>query len=88
MWSAQGDFKSGGSFLNSATSTRRHPLIWIPTLYFAQGLPFAVVAIMASIMYKKLGVSNEDIAYWPSLIGFAWVVIPLWSPFLELAGSK
>jgi PAT family beta-lactamase induction signal transducer AmpG len=74
--------------VTSATSTRRHPLVWIPTLYFAQGLPFAVVAVMAGIMYKKLGASNEDIAYWPNLIGFAWVVKPLWSPFLELAGSK
>jgi PAT family beta-lactamase induction signal transducer AmpG len=72
---------------NMRTSTR-HPLVWVPSLYFAQGLPFAVVAIMASIMYKKLGMSNEDIAYWTGLLGFAWVFKPLWSPLLEMAGSK
>jgi PAT family beta-lactamase induction signal transducer AmpG len=66
----------------------RHPLVWVPTLYFAQGLPFAVVAIMASIMYKKMGISNEDITYWTGMMGFAWVFKPLWSPLLEAARSK
>jgi len=70
------------------TTPRRHPLVWVPTLYFAQGLPFAVVVIMSAVMYKKMGVSNEDIAYWPNFLGLAWAFKPLWSPFLELAGSK
>jgi len=67
---------------------RRHPLCWIPTLYFAQGLPYAIVMTMAAIMYKRLGVANEQIAWWSSLLGMAWVVKPLWSPLLELAPSK
>lgn len=74
--------------MNLKTRLRNHPLGWVPTLYFAQGLPFAVVAIMASIMYKKLGVSNEQIAYWTGLLGLAWVIKPVWSPFLEIIRSK
>jgi PAT family beta-lactamase induction signal transducer AmpG len=61
---------------------------WVPSLYFAEGLPFAVVMVMAGIMYKRLGIANEDITYWTSLLGLAWVVKPLWSPLLELFGSK
>ncbi|WP_269531591.1 MFS transporter [Chitinimonas sp. BJYL2] len=70
------------------TATSRHPLVWVPSLYFAQGLPFAVVMIMASIMYKQLGISNEEITFWTGLLGSAWVFKPLWSPFLEMVGSK
>ena len=65
----------------------RHPVVWVPSLYFAQGLPWAIVSIIAGIMYKKMGISNEQIAYWTGLLGFAWVVKPLWSPFLEMVSS-
>src|SRR5579872_4670653 len=78
----------GRPVVKSETNTSRHPLIWVPSLYFAQGLPFAVVAIMASIMYKKMGISNENITYWTSMLGVAWIVKPLWSPFLEMVSSK
>jgi PAT family beta-lactamase induction signal transducer AmpG len=64
------------------------PLRWVPTLYFAQGLPFYAVALVAGLMFKSMGVPNEQIARWTGLIGFAWVFKPLWSPFLELAPSK
>jgi PAT family beta-lactamase induction signal transducer AmpG len=64
------------------------PLVWVPSLYFAQGLPFAVVMIMAAVMYKRLGVSNQQITYWTSLLGLAWAIKPFWSPFLELMPSK
>ena len=67
---------------------RRHPLFWIPSLYFAQGLPYATVMTMAAIMYKRLGVSNEQIAWLTSLLGMAWVVKPLWSPLLEMLPGK
>ncbi len=74
--------------MNSAIKKSRHPLVWVPSLYFAEGLPYAVVSIMAAIMYKKMGISNAEITYWTSLIGFAWVFKPLWSPFLEIVRSK
>jgi len=66
----------------------RHPLAWVPTLYLAQGLPFYSVALVAGLMFKSLGVANDQIAHWTGLLGLAWVFKALWSPFLELAPSK
>ena len=66
----------------------RSPISWVPTLYFAQGLPFYAVALVAGLMFKSLGVPNDQIARWTGAIGLAWVFKPLWSPFLELAASK
>jgi PAT family beta-lactamase induction signal transducer AmpG len=66
----------------------RHPLAWVPTLYLAQGLPFYAVALVAGLMFKSMGVPNEQIARWTGMLGLAWVFKALWSPFLELAASK
>jgi PAT family beta-lactamase induction signal transducer AmpG len=68
--------------------TARHPLAWVPTLYLAQGLPFYAVALVAGLMFKSMGVPNEQIARWTGVLGLAWVFKALWSPFLELARSK
>ncbi len=72
----------------AAGPAHRHPLAWVPTLYLAQGLPFYAVALVAGLMYKSMGVPNEQIARWTGLLGLAWVFKALWSPFLELARSK
>jgi PAT family beta-lactamase induction signal transducer AmpG len=66
----------------------RHPLAWVPTLYLAQGLPFYAVALVAGLMFKSLGVPNDQIARWTGLLGLAWVFKALWSPFLELAPGR
>ena len=71
-----------------APTTERHPLAWVPTLYLAQGLPFFSVALVAGLMFKSMGVPNEQIARWTGVLGLAWVFKALWSPFLELAASK
>ncbi|MCH8622742.1 MFS transporter [Undibacterium sp. TS12] len=65
-----------------------HPMRWVPSLYLASGLPFYAVALIAGLMYKSMGVQNDQIAHWTGLIGLAWVFKSLWSPFLEAAGSK
>jgi PAT family beta-lactamase induction signal transducer AmpG len=70
------------------TDTARHPLAWVPTLYLAQGLPFYAVALVAGLMFKSMGVPNDQIARWTGMLGLAWVFKALWSPFLELATSK
>ena len=72
----------------SLAPAARHPLAWVPTLYLAQGLPFYAVALVAGLMFKSLGVPNDQIARWTGLLGLAWVFKALWSPFLELARSK
>ena len=64
------------------------PIRWIPSLYFVQGLQFFVVMLIAGLMFKNMGVANDQIARWTGLLGLAWAIKPLWSPFLELAPSK
>lgn len=61
---------------------------WIPTLYFAEGLPLIVVMSVATVMYKVLGVSNTEIALYTSLLYLPWTIKPLWSPLLELIGTQ
>lgn len=74
--------------MSSSNSAHRHPFSWIPTLYFAQGLPFFAVNALATFMYKSMGYENISITFWTGLLGFVWVFKPLWSPFLELVQSK
>ena len=64
------------------------PWRWIPTLYFAQGLPYVVVMTLSVVMYKNLGVSNTEIALYTSWLYLPWVIKPLWSPLVDLLGSK
>ena len=74
--------------MTTETTASSHPMRWVPTLYLAEGLPFYAVALVAGLMYKSLGIPNEQIARWTGLIGLAWVFKCLWSPFLEAASSK
>jgi PAT family beta-lactamase induction signal transducer AmpG len=66
----------------------RNPWAWIPTLYLAQGLPFAVVNTMSVIMYKSLGVSNTDIAFYTAWLYLPWVIKPLWSPVVDILRTR
>lgn len=66
----------------------RHPATWVPTAYFAEGLPFVVINIVASIMYARLGKGDAEIALWTSLIILPYSLKPLWSPFLEMFKTK
>jgi PAT family beta-lactamase induction signal transducer AmpG len=61
---------------------------WVPTLYFVQGMQFFVVMLIAGLMFKNMGVPNDQIARWTGLVGLAWVFKPVWSPFLEMFHSK
>jgi PAT family beta-lactamase induction signal transducer AmpG len=64
------------------------PWAWIPTLYFAEGLPYVAVMTVAVIMYKRLGLSNTDIALYTSWLYLPWVIKPLWSPFVDIIKTK
>lgn len=61
---------------------------WIPSLYFAEGLPYVAVMALSVIMYKRLEISNTDIALYTSWLYFPWVIKPLWSPFVDLMKTK
>lgn len=69
-------------------SSSRSPWRWIPTLYFAEGLPYVVVMTLAVVMYKGLGLSNTDIALYTSLLYLPWVIKPFWSPVVDLLGTR
>ena len=66
----------------------RSPWRWVPTLYFAQGMPYVVVMTLSVIMYKNLEISNTDIALYTSWLYLPWVIKPLWSPLVEMLGTK
>ena len=61
---------------------------WVPVLYFTQGIPYVLVVTVSVIMYKKLGISNSDIGLYTSWLYLPWVLKPLWSPFVDLNGTK
>ena len=65
-----------------------HPATWIPSVYFAMGLPFVAIATASALMFKNLGISDSQIAFWTSLIMLPWTLKPLWSPFLEMFKTK
>lgn len=68
--------------------TEKNPWCWIPTLYFAEGLPYVAVMTLSVILYKRLEVSNAEIALYTSWLYFPWVIKPLWSPFVDLVRTK
>jgi PAT family beta-lactamase induction signal transducer AmpG len=68
--------------------TDNRPWYWIPVLNFASGLPYAIIISVSVIMYKNLGINNEDIGIYTSLLYLPWVIKPLWSPFIELYSTK
>ena len=66
----------------------RNPWLWVPTIYFAEGIPYVVVMTVSVIMYKRLGISNADIALYTSWLYLPWVIKPLWSPIVDLFKTK
>jgi PAT family beta-lactamase induction signal transducer AmpG len=66
----------------------RQPWAWVPSLYFAQGIPYVVAQTVSVIMYKRMGISNADIALYTSLLYLPWVIKPLWSPFVDMFSTK
>lgn len=67
---------------------QRSPISWVPTLYFAMGMPFVVLNMVCTLMFKGLDVSDAQIALWTSIIMFPWTLKPLWSPLLEIYKTK
>lgn len=68
--------------------TTRNPWTWIPTLYFTQGIPYVMVMSVSVMMYKNLGVSNTDIAFFTSLLYFPWFLKFAWGPFVDMFKTK
>ena len=65
-----------------------NPWWWIPTLYFAEGIPYFVVNNISVVMFNNMGMSKGDMALYTSLLYLPWVIKPLWSPFVDLIRTK
>lgn len=74
--------------MNSGGTNRKSPIAWVPSAYFAMGLPFVVLNMVTVLMFKGLEVDDKLITFWTSLILLPWTLKPLWSPFLELFKTK
>ena len=66
----------------------RNPWLWIPTLYFAEGVPYFIVNNISVVMFKNMGMPNGMLALYTSLLYLPWVIKPLWSPFVDIIRSK
>ena len=64
------------------------PWLWVPTLYFAEGIPYFLVNNISVMMFAKLGVPNGQMALFTSLLYLPWTVKPLWSPFVDIIKTK
>jgi PAT family beta-lactamase induction signal transducer AmpG len=66
----------------------RNPWAWVPLLYVAEGIPYIMAVAVSVVLYKRLGISNTDIALYTSWLYLPWVIKPLWSPFVDLFRTK
>lgn len=64
------------------------PWLWIPTLYFAEGVPYFAVNSLAVLLYTQLGVPVAKMAFYTSLLSLPWVIKPFWAPIVDIIGSK
>ena len=71
-----------------AAPGKTSPWKWVPTLYVAEGLPYALATGVSLVLYKNLGVSNAAVAFWSALLGLPWVFKPLWSPAVDLLKTR
>lgn len=66
----------------------RNPWSWVPSLYFAEGIPYVIVMTVSLIMYKRMGLSNTEITIYTSWLYLPWVIKPFWSPFIDIIKTK
>lgn len=74
--------------IRPAEQRSRSAWFWVPSLYFSQGIPYVIVMTMSVVMYKRLGISNTDIALYTSWLYLPWVIKPLWSPLVDITRTK
>ncbi|MBN2008181.1 MFS transporter [candidate division KSB1 bacterium] len=74
--------------MKSNTDKQSHPATWVPTLYFAEGIPFVATATVSVLMYKSLKLTDAQIAFYTSFVMWPWTLKPLWGPLLEMFKTK
>lgn len=73
---------------NAVAAGKSSPLKWVPSVYFAMGLPFIVLNLVAVIMFADLGIDKAQIAFWTSLLTLPYTLKFIWSPLLEIYWTK
>ncbi|MBI4802448.1 MAG: MFS transporter [Elusimicrobia bacterium] len=66
----------------------RNPWLFVPSVYFAEGLPYILINSVSVILYKNMGVSNAKIAFWTSWLYLPWVIKMLWGPMVDMYGTR
>ncbi len=74
--------------MTNKKQSKVNPWAWVPSLYYAEGIPYIIVMTVSVIMYKRLGISNGDIALYTSWLYLPWVIKPLWSPIVDIFKTK
>ena len=69
-------------------SNGKTPWLWVPTLYFAEGIPYFIVNVVSVTMFKRMGMGNAELAMYTSLLYLPWVIKPLWSPLVDVVRTK
>jgi PAT family beta-lactamase induction signal transducer AmpG len=68
--------------------TNRSPWLWVPSLYLAEGIPYVIAMTVSVVLYKNMGLSNAQIAFYTGWLYVPWVIKPLWSPFVDMFRTK
>lgn len=69
-------------------SKDRNPWFWVPTLYFAEGVPYFLVNNISVMMFAKMGVPNDQLAFFTTLLYFPWFLKGIWSPIVDVVKTK
>lgn len=72
----------------SSSSSNGKAWGWVPSVYLAEGLPYAIINILTATMYTNMGIPKETMAFYTGLIGLPWIIKPFWSPFIDLIRTK
>ena len=71
-----------------AENANRSPWFWVPSLYLAESIPYTIAMVVSVVLYKDMGLSNTQIAFYTSWLYLPWVIKPLWSPFVDIFRTK
>ncbi len=80
--------KTGVKITVKNSEKSRSPWFWVPSLYFAEGVPYIIVTTVSILIFKQLGMSNSDVARFTSFLMFPWAIKPLWTPIVDLYRTK
>ena len=65
-----------------------NPWLWVPTLYFLEGIPYFLVNNISMVMFNQMGVPNGEMSFFTTLLYFPWALKFLWAPFVDLIKTK